>query len=162
MPLPTQLAGVPRTAADAQKYINMQISVKKFLQENILTSIPAADFVSNQLMKDTNTFFDSDANAFIFDKTTVMRYFQPDDKNAPTAEYLMVILGTKYKDDDEKGNPTIILAGVNEDKSKPGTNTFLSLNIKDPATEHPPRQTISNFPGHNIDDTPAPIEFRMI
>lgn len=130
-------AGMPITADVAQKYIEAYLPLKDCLKKKVLKKITPADEAQDNDFTGTKKFFDSDVNAFLFSKETVMRFFEKE----ADAGYLMVILAAKFKEE-EAGIPTVVIAGVN----KTDNNTFVSLNIKDPATEQPPRIVITEFP----------------
>lgn len=153
-------AGQPITADEAEHYIKKQMGAKKFLKMNFLKNLTAKQINADAETRDANTYFNSDANAFIFSKELIMRFFEPQQGSTEEADYVMVILGAKYKDDQELGNPTIIIAGVNESSDEPGT--YFSLDISDPATEQPPRHTIVSFPSIGIADGLPKIKFKIL
>ena len=157
MPLPLPLAGNPITAKEAQTYIEAQIKLKECLQTHLLDSITLGQ-VKDQTMKDMNIFYSSDVNAFIFDKSLVMRFF-PEDPKSPQADYLMVIIGAKPKGNPIEGNPTIVIAGVVDNPN--GDGTYLSLPIPQPGTEQPPFKVLLKFPDQN-QAIPSPIEFKIV
>ena len=136
MSLQTQFAGKPITAEEAQNYMAKQLELKKCLKDEVLSEITLGQIKASPTMKDTNTFFDSDVNAFIFERDLVTRFFPTD--GSPVADYLMVVIGAKYKNDAECGNPTIVVAGVKQQGAdSKGKPIYVSLKIKDPATEQP-------------------------
>ncbi len=160
MSLPINLAGKPIKAKEAQSYIDKHAELKKCLKQDILSKLSTSQRDANDTTKDTAKYFDSEVNAFIFSKETVTRFFEPTDSTQPKAEYLMVIMGAKFMNDDERGNPTVVIAGVNEHPTK--ADTFLSLKIEHPATEQPPKQTITKFPTDHPQAGPMQLEFKML
>ena len=90
----------------------------------------------------------------------VDRFFNPENKADPTASYLIIFLGAKFKNDNEKGLRTIVIAGVNEHPTK--DDTFVSLKLKYPAGEQPPRRVIPIFPDEKISDEFGDLEFKIL
>jgi len=139
----TEFAGKPISSEEAEKYVKAYLPLKNCLQTQIIPNInPTQIQAAADIFNDTKTLFNSSANAFVFSKELIMRFF-PNDSTTPSADYLMVILAAKYEGSD-KGEPTVVVAGVNQTAN----NQFVSLDITEPGTEQPPRSAIINFPGH--------------
>lgn len=84
-------------------------------------------------------FYGSGYNGYIFDKQLVERFF-------PDAQYLLVLIGAlpkKQNPDGSEGMPTVLLAGCVDG---PTEGTFKTLNITNPASQHPPKQFLADFP----------------
>ena len=146
--------GKPISAEDAHKYMQTFIPLKSFLKNNILESGVIEEVSAETEFSPTKKLFQSEVNAFIFDKSTIMRFFEGPDQ----ADILMVILGTKFQAD-ELGNPTVVLAGV---KPTNDPNVFKSLNIEFPATEQPPRLVLTDFPQQTDPLPQNTLKFNLI
>lgn len=146
--------GKPISAEDAHKYMQTFIPLKRFLKNNILEGGITKEVSSETQFSPTKKLFQSEVNAFIFDKKTIMRFFEGSDQ----ADILMVILGTKFQTE-ELGNPTVVLAGV---RATDDPNVFKSLNIEFPATEQPPRLVLTDFPKQNETLPPDTLKFNLI
>lgn len=131
---PAPIAGMPITAEEAQLYMEQQQTLKNHLKTILVSVRP-----SNDVEIDTSKYYNSEVNAFVFSYETLARFF-PKDSSEPRASHLLVIMGAKYEGQD-KGEPTIVLAGVTEENGN-----FFSLDIEKPGTEQPPRKTIADFP----------------
>ena len=141
----TEFAGKPIKIDEAKKYVKAYLPLKNCLKNEILPHVNLSLVKSStDVVDETKKHFTSTANAFVFSKELIMRFF-PDDASKPHADYLMVIFAAKY-DGSEKGEPTVVVAGVNQ----VANNKFVSLNIPDPGTEQPPKSTIIDFPDHSI------------
>lgn len=150
MPNQNPQAGVPITAYDAEKYIKTYLPLKECLKEKVLKKITLEE-LTKENFSSTKRFFESDINAFIFSKETIMRFFE----DQGNAEYLMVILGAKFQANEE-GVPTVLVAGVNNN----GPDKYISLNIPLPASEQPPRVAITSFPDSASGN--KQIQFKLI
>ena len=76
-------------------------------------------------------FYGSGYNGYIFDRDLVTRFFGD-------AQYLLVLVGAA-----PDGIPTVLVAGCVDGDDE---DTFKSLNIENPASEHPPKQFTASFP----------------
>ena len=136
--------GEPISLEKAKKYVEAFSPIKETTKTKILPKITNVD------RKDTNVVnserhHQSPANAFLFDAKHVTRFFTGD---GPKADYLMVFLAA----DDKTAEPTVVVAGVNKvETDGDGIETFVSLAITDPATQHPPKQVLASFPGPEKD-----------
>ena len=150
----TEFAGKPIKIGEAEKYVKAYLPLKDCLKNQMIPHVNLSTVqVPNDVIDETKKHFNSTANAFVFSKELVMRFF-PDDPSKPQADYLMVIFAAKYEGAD-KGEPTVVVAGVN----KTANNKFVSLDIPEPGTEQPPKSTIINFPGPGRAD--GNIEFTI-
>lgn len=160
MSLSIDQAGKPITAGEAQKYITEYLLEKKTLIDKVLARLTLGEIKSDKDLKNCVAHFDSEENAFIFSRDMLDRFFNPQDQAAPKANYLIIFLGAKYKDDAEKGQRTVVIAGANEHPTK--ANTLVSLNIPAPAGEQPPKKVIATFPVEKISDNFGDIEFKIL
>jgi hypothetical protein len=132
--------GEPISLDKAKKYVEAFSPIKETTKTKILPKITDVDRLDAKIVN-SEKHHQSPANAFLFDAKHVMRFFIGD---GPKAEYLMVFLAA----DDKTAEPTVVVAGVNKiDTDGDGIETFVSLPIPDPATQHPPKQVLSSFPG---------------
>jgi hypothetical protein len=107
-----------------------------------------------------------DYNAFIFDKEQVLRFFNIDPSSIPndSADCLMVILGAHDKTDIigslqvQEGEPTVLLAGC----KRQSDGSFFTLNIPEPASEHPPQRVIASLPPKEDRLNSNSIKFNLI
>ena len=152
--LPLTIAGKKISIVEATNYVDEYLHLKNQLQNSILIKVTAEERANKYLkINETEKHFHSDANAFIFSEEMISRFFKKTETNSNPAKFLMVFLGAKYSDTDaDKSNPTVVLAGVNKHPDKP--NTYVSLGIDFPATEHPPQIANYKFPNsEKRDDT---------
>jgi hypothetical protein len=80
---------------------------------------------------DVRNFYASTFNGYIFDKDLVDRFF-------PAARYLLVLQAAS-----SDGTPTVLLAGCNDGDE---SGSFKTLAIEEPASQHPPKQFMAEFP----------------
>lgn len=152
-------AGSPITAEEADKYLKEYVKIRENLQKEAFPLIKASQINPSE-MGEVNTFYSSDINAFIFSKELIERFFSGVDENGnpqAKADYLMVILGAKYKAPDTIGLPTVVVAGVN----KTSEDKYTSLNIPHAADQQPPIGTIVEFPSHQ-DPMVPPTRIKVI
>jgi hypothetical protein len=130
---------------EAKLYVSAYPPLKDSLKRNVLTKITGNDRLTmGARLTDAEKYFNSDVNAFIFSEETITRFFKESETGGKPAKYLMVLLAAKYNGTD-KSNPTVVLAGVNDHPTK--ADAYVSLDIPDPATEHPPVKASYEFPG---------------
>jgi hypothetical protein len=158
-----QSAGKKITAEEADKYLKKYIETRESLQKHALSALQAATLQAETKQSAIN-HFSSDINAFIFSKELITRFFSGVDEHGnptPQADYLMVVKGANIEDDpatpktNELGIPTIVVAGVNKHPTEP--NKFVSLSIPYAADQHPPTQTIVEFPDTGV----SPVLFSV-
>src|SRR5687767_3657929 len=132
---PTNI-GEPISLSKAEGYVEAYKPIKDALQNKILKKINADDRKDMKIF-DSERFHLSDTNAFIFDAKLISRFFEGENK----AQYLMIFLGA------DQFEPTVVVAGVNEHPTEP--DTFVSLKMADPASQHPKKRVDAIFPGPN-------------
>lgn len=142
-------AGTPIELTDAKLYVDEYIKLKKKLKSKVLTKVTQSERDGDNDLKKADKHFNSTTNAFIFSKETIMRFFDGTLNNGQTADYLVVFFAAKFKDDKDKSNPTVVVAGVNEKDA----GEYVSLNIDKPATEQPPSKVEYQFPDPKRKDT---------
>ena len=157
--MPLSSTGTPIDSGTAQLYMNKYISGKKTLKDKVLNRITLGEINSDSELKDCVTTFYAEENAFFFSRDMIDRFFNPPNLGDPIANYLVIILGTKFSGSDI-GQPTVVIAGVNEHPTR--ANTFVSLNMAAPAVEQPPRQTLPTFPVPDSISGFANIEFTIL
>ncbi|MGZ3872343.1 MAG: hypothetical protein ACXVJD_05475 [Mucilaginibacter sp.] len=139
------------TAEQANQCIQSYRAIEEVLHSAV-TDITASSSVETSAARD---YLKGKYNAFVFDKASVERFFS----NGNNADILMVILGAQPEDDTmntfKKHDPTVILVGC-----KQIGDTFYSLPIEYPATEHPPRDVRTAIP-NPIAGVPRQIEFTI-
>ena len=144
-------AGEGITIVEATNYVDEYLDLKKALKKDVLTKITSSERLNtDKKVKEAEKYFQSNANAFIFSREMITRFFDVTEKNPNPAEFLIVFLGARYADP-EKSNPTVVVAGVNRHPEK--ANTYVSLNIDFPATQHPPKIADYQFPGPDKDNS---------
>lgn len=101
-------------------------------------------------------FCTSRSNTFLFSKELIMRFFQ----EPHNADCLMVILAAHPTNDNDfkAGQPTVITAGCKLKETKEdGTRVYETTNDDKPANEHPPADTIIDFP-----PGPQPLDAKIL
>jgi hypothetical protein len=149
MPIKIPTAGKPISVKAAKKYVEAYNRVKETLQAKILgpfrstlkSTAPKAD------LKDALAHYESDYNAFIFSREIVNKALDPG-VLGQHGDYLMILLASKYHGA-EKGNPTVVIAGVKPDPDD--ESSFISLSVPYPADETPPHHVVPTFPGTRFD-----------
>jgi len=153
------VAGKEIKIDQAKRYVDEYLPLKQQLKNSILIKITNDERQNRRVkIKETEIHFHSEANAFLFSEEMVTRFFTKTKDNPNPAKYLMVLLAAKYEGS-EKSNPTVVLAGVNDHPDK--KDSFVSLDIKYPATEQPPVITNYKFPDPEKKDSKY-IEFTII
>src|SRR5688572_17315378 len=128
--------GEPISLSKAEGYVEAYKPIKDALQNKILKKIDDDDRKDLKIF-DSEKFHLSDSNAFIFDAKLITRFFE----GGNNAQYLMIFLGA------DKFDPTVVVAGVNAHPTEP--DTFVSLTMSDPASQHPKKKVDAFFPGPN-------------
>jgi len=145
--------GKPISAEEAQGCMDNYGTIIKTVDDNgIITGITATDSKATAVKH----YFSKKHNAFVFSKEMVTRFFT----DTANADYLVVILGAQPKADAansiSKNDPTLILVGCTLDE----TGVFHSLDMTDPASEHPPESVIPTFPSTIVGVNPQ-ISFKI-
>lgn len=122
------------TKKEAETYLDAYNQTIEGLRKELLPDLDRRNFPTASTNA-ARSFLSSKYNAFVFDKELVTRFFE--DKN--DAKYLVVLLGVHTEADAsvniKKGDATVILLGCIKNES----DKFQSLQIAEPASEHPPK-----------------------
>ena len=128
--------GKPISLGKAKGYVEAYKPIKNALQNKILRKINDNDRKDLKVF-DSEKFHLSNTNAFIFDAKLITRFFEGKNK----AQYLMIFLAA------DNFEPTVVVAGVNEHPTEP--DTFVSLKMAAPASQHPKKRVDAIFPSPN-------------
>jgi hypothetical protein len=124
----TQVYGKPITWEEATEMINTHLQIKKITETKVSAS--KAKGADAALLKKAQTMINTDHQAFIFSKESIMRFFDGSEKdehgNPLSANYLMVILGAHHGKTKgyEGGALTVLTTGVEKrvEKDAKGKN----------------------------------------
>jgi uncharacterized protein (DUF736 family) len=130
-------AGSPISLEKAKRLVEAYHPVRLATTDKILSKVTPDDLNDSKFaVRKAMDYHLVNVNAYLFDAKLVTRFFEGSEK----AQYLMVFLAA-----DDDGKPTLVLAGLNKRSGK--ENEFVSLNVSDPGTQHPPKYADLTFPG---------------
>ncbi|HEY0742182.1 MAG TPA: hypothetical protein VGD40_12000 [Chryseosolibacter sp.] len=130
-------AGSPINLEKAKRLVEAYHPVRLATTAKILSKVTDDDLNDSKFaVRRAMEYHSVNVNAYLFDAGLVTRFFEGHER----AEYLMVFLAA-----DDDGKPTLVLAGLNKVAGK--DKEFVSLNINDPGTQHPPKYADLSFPG---------------
>jgi len=137
--------GKPIDRKEANTIIEKYTAIMETVQEQLGPAFKAARSKQSE-KSNAEKLLLSGYNGYIFTKALVQRFFDNGDSEEK-AEFLLVLVGAHPTDDGEfkEGEPTVLLVGCNR-VEKDDKITFTSLDIPQPADEHPPHQFFPELP----------------
>lgn len=104
--------------------------------------------IGASLSPEVRNFYASSFNGYVFDRRLVERFF-------PDANYLLVLQGAS-----SDGIPTVLLTGCIDGDTE---GSYKTLPIPQPASQHPPKQFIAEFPeSMSEDEDKYQISFKLV